>query len=440
MSAPKATQGRLQAVFGNLGWLLASNGLTAVLSLVYVGIITRTLGIAEFGRFALIIGAAQTLAVAVSFETWKIVVQYGLEHQSRGDHDALARIQKTAMLIELASAGLGMMCVILLFSIWPHPFGLPGDVKPYALGYALVQLVTLRSTPTGILRLHDKFSVAAAADSVQPIARLIGALLALAFWPTLQAFLLAYALAEMLTTVTCWVLAFRYVDVQRLRHVTLGWRRLTAQNIGLLRFTWTTNLQSSLGLASRQVPLLLVGGFAGPAAAGAFRLAVQLANALSKISTLVMRAAFPEMVRSLRTAPRERLMRFIGQMLLAGLASAAVVMLFTILFGRLFLTLIGGHEFSAAYVMLLWLAGAGCIELALTSFEAILIIVHRAGAIIVARSAALLLQLGALFVLLPLMGASGASISVFIGAMAAAIFIAINIALYARTHDGPRPA
>jgi hypothetical protein len=46
--------------------------------------VTRALGLADFGRFALITGTAQTLATLVSFETWKVVVQYGLEHEGAG--------------------------------------------------------------------------------------------------------------------------------------------------------------------------------------------------------------------------------------------------------------------------------------------------------------------------------------------------------------------
>ncbi|MGN6622487.1 MAG: lipopolysaccharide biosynthesis protein, partial [Sphingomonas sp.] len=47
----------VRAAARNLGWLLASRGVLAVLSLVYLGIATRTLGVYNFGRFALINGA-----------------------------------------------------------------------------------------------------------------------------------------------------------------------------------------------------------------------------------------------------------------------------------------------------------------------------------------------------------------------------------------------
>src|SRR3546814_2806880 len=51
----------VRAAARNLGWLLASRGVLAVLSLVYLGVATRTLGAADFGRFALITGASQAI-------------------------------------------------------------------------------------------------------------------------------------------------------------------------------------------------------------------------------------------------------------------------------------------------------------------------------------------------------------------------------------------
>ncbi len=63
-SYPSPRAGGVRAVLANLGWLLASRGVLAVLSLLYLGIATRTLGLADFGRFALVTGAAQALATS----------------------------------------------------------------------------------------------------------------------------------------------------------------------------------------------------------------------------------------------------------------------------------------------------------------------------------------------------------------------------------------
>ena len=57
--------GIFRAAARNLGWLLASRSVLAILSLFYLGFATRALGVVDFGRFALITGAAQLLVFHV---------------------------------------------------------------------------------------------------------------------------------------------------------------------------------------------------------------------------------------------------------------------------------------------------------------------------------------------------------------------------------------
>lgn len=423
-----------KALAGNLSWLLASNGLMAALSLIYVGLLTRALGIADFGRFSLITGAAQMLVMLVSFETWKVVVQYGLRHSEAGDAPALARLLKASMAAELASAAAGIVIVTLALLASPA-LGLPARLLPYAALFAAAQLISLRSTPTGILRLKDRYGRGALADSVQPLGRLFGTLAMLVFWPTIEGFLIAYALAEIATALACWWLAFRTTDLKQLRRTRFDRRAAIAENPGILAALWSTNVQASLGLASRQVPLLVVGGYEGPATAGAFRLALQLANALAKLATLVMRAAFPEIVRSVSAVTRERFWRLVGRIALAGFAGGALVFLLVLLLGRQLLMLLGGSAFGDANILLLWLASAGCVEIAAAAFEPILFSLRRAGTVIVARGAAVAVQLGAMAMLIPALGARGASMSVLIGALLFGLFLAIGLARAAKRVD-----
>src|SRR3546814_10813074 len=93
----------VRAAARNLGWLLASRGVLAVLSLVYLGVATRTLGAADFGRFALITGASQAIALLVGFQTWQIVVRYGVDHLNSGDDVGLAALLRACVGLDVLS-------------------------------------------------------------------------------------------------------------------------------------------------------------------------------------------------------------------------------------------------------------------------------------------------------------------------------------------------
>src|SRR3546814_6613017 len=68
-------------------------------------------------------------------------------------------------------------------------------------------IFTIRSTPTGILRLFDRFDAGAFAETMVPVGRMIGALAVWLTGPSISGFLIAWAGAELLCAVAYWYLA-----------------------------------------------------------------------------------------------------------------------------------------------------------------------------------------------------------------------------------------
>ena len=64
-----------------------------------------------------------------------------------------------------------------------------------ALALCLATLLAMRSTPIGILRLHDRYDLAAAAEAALPATRAVGAVLAAMFAPTIGGFAMAWGMA-----------------------------------------------------------------------------------------------------------------------------------------------------------------------------------------------------------------------------------------------------
>jgi O-antigen/teichoic acid export membrane protein len=98
--------------FANLGWLLSSRGTSALLSLAYLGLATRALGVQHFGQFSLILSAAQAIAVLVGTQTWQIIVRYGLPHMAVRADDRLVRLVRGTMILDAASAVVGTLIAI----------------------------------------------------------------------------------------------------------------------------------------------------------------------------------------------------------------------------------------------------------------------------------------------------------------------------------------
>jgi O-antigen/teichoic acid export membrane protein len=423
----------VQAAARNLGWLLASRGVIAVLSLVYLGTATRALGVVDFGRYAHINGAVQAIFTLVAFQTWQIVVRYGVDHIAADDEPALARLLRTCLLLDAISALIGSGIAIAVLEIWGDRFGITPNMMRITLIYAVVQLVTIRSTAVGVLRLRDKFSLAALADSATPIMRFIGALAAAFLMPTVTGFLIAWGAAEIVTSCAYWLLLGRTGDLALIARGRPIRGALLRENPNLVRFALSTNATSTLGLTSKQLPLLFVGAYVGPAGAGAFRLAFQIAQALAKLSQLLSRAAFPEIVRVVRSSATRNLPRMLTRVFLISAAAAVVILAIVAALGHPILKLVGGEDFRYGRTVLMWLAAAGCVDLATVSFEPVLMAAHRAGTALVARAVAAAVLVGTSLFCLPRFGTSGAGMGVMAGSLTAALLLGWAVVRFARS-------
>lgn len=430
--------GSLKAAVRNIGWLAVGRGVAAVLSLVYIAIITRTLGPSGFGQFALIVGIAQTIVALVGFQTWQIIVRYGMEHLNTGHEVAIARLIKSCLVLDVGGAIMGSLLAWIIVSLLGQDFGWTSEVAHDALIFCCVTLIAVRSTPTGILRLYDRFAIASVADVAMPVTRLAGALIVWLISPQIQSFLMAWAAAEIVSSTVFWWFAIRTTRRLPWRASALALPALKADNPGIAHFAGITNAGQTFALASRQLPVLLVGLFVTPAAAGGFRLAHQLGQALAKVSQLAARSLFPELMRAraLSTDP-DHFAQLLGRTIRLAAVAGAVILAILLIAGKPLLGLIAGQAFLPAYPLLLLLGTAAVIDLVGVSFEPALIASGRAGVSFRIQLFVAVALVGSLVALVKLVGTVGAGVAVLAGSLLA--FCLLGAATYRaiRRRDPP---
>ncbi len=238
---------------------------------------------------------------------------------------------------------------------------MPPDLLWLAFGYCVISLAAIRTTPTGILRLHFRYASATAAEAVQPVIRALGAGLAFVLMPTVTGFIIAYAVAEVAVTIALWLVAAR-VQPMSLRAVSL--KAIPARHKDAWRFVVSTNLSGSLSIAGKQVMILLVGTFGGAALAGGFRVASQLGQALVSLAQTVSKAILPELVHA-----RENALEIARRMANIAAVGGVIAVVTALVFGRMGLELIAGEEFGLFYWAMVILAIAGAVELVGASLD-----------------------------------------------------------------------
>ncbi len=395
----------MKQVFANMGWLLGGRGFNAVLSLVYLAIAARTLGTEGFGHFALIIALGQAITGFSSFQTWQFIIRWGANPDEPGvDLQRAREATGFAVALDGVSVVVGTLASAVLVLTAPLWLDVPAELMWLTFAYCVISLLTIRTTPTGMLRLHSEYGRATWAEAVQPVIRAGGAVLAWWAMPDVTGFILAFALSEVGTAIALWIVAAR---VQPVPLSSISLRAIPARHKDAWRFVLSTNMSGSLAVAGKQVMILLVGTFGGAYLAGGFRIANQLGVALIALAQTISKAILPELVQS-RDGAVEIARRMANIAAIAGVTAVVTA----ILFGRPGLALIAGEQFTGFYWAMIILSIAGAVELVGASLESLLISAGKAHVAFLVRLFPTILALVMLELAIGWKGAQGAGFAV----------------------------
>jgi len=392
----------MKRLFSNMGWLLGGRGFNAVLSLVYLALATRALGTVGFGHFALIVALGQAITGLANFQTWQFIVRWGANGDGGSvDPDKAREATGFAVALDFVSVALGIVLAGAVILSAPYWLEVPPDLLWLAFGYCAISLAAIRTTPTGILRLHFQYARAAGAEAVQPVIRAAGSVLAFVFMPTVTGFIIAYAAAEIAVAIALWLVATR---VQPVSWSAVSLKAIPARHKDAWRFVVSTNLSGSLSIAGKQVMILMVGTFGGAALAGGFRVASQLGQALVSLAQTVSKAILPELVHA-----RENALEIARRMANIAAVGGVIAVVTALVFGRMGLELIAGEEFGVFYWAMVILAIAGAVELVGASLESLLVSAGKAHVSFLVRAVPTLLALVLLDTAIDWNGAKGAA-------------------------------
>lgn len=354
--------GFLRRTFLNAGVLLSGKTLAGLFALAYLALTARALGPETFGVLVLIHTYVEVASGITKFQSWQAVIRYGaacLQREARGDFQGLIKFSTS---LDLGAALLGAAGAAAVAPLIGPFLGWSEDVVPMAMVYSVLILFTLTATPTGVLRLFDRFDLLAGQAAVTPGLRLVGAGIAYLGGAGLWGFLLVWLTSGIVGRLV--LLGMGWWELHR-RGLTSGMSLslggLTKPHPGIWRFVWATNLHTSLGLVGKPVATLAVGWILGPAGAGLFRIAQEFSGVLAKPVGLLKQTIYPELAKLAAQDGLRRLGRLVLRSGLIAGAGATVVLLAFLLFGREVLRLTVGDAYLDAYGVLLLLVLAEAI-------------------------------------------------------------------------------
>jgi O-antigen/teichoic acid export membrane protein len=368
-------------ILRNAGMILGGKAATALINLAATAIAFRSLGTEAMGVLVLVHAFARTASTFLKFQSWQAVLRYGtgsLEPERRAEFQALLRF--TAGL-DLAT---GALCCVVCAAAAPlvaPAFGWSPEVATFAALYGTCTVFTVAATPTGLLRLFDRFDLLARREAMGAAVRLAGAALAAALGGGLPAFLGAWyaatAFGGVAVVVAAWMELRRRGLLKREGNAAGRRVRATEAHPGIWGFVWSTNLMTTLSLGSTHMATLCVGFVLGPPAAALFALARQIGEAALKPSRFLTPALYPELARLAAAGDHAGLRAVLRRSLGYSVAGALVLLAALAALGGPLLRLIGGEAAAPAWGVMLLLACAASIGFAGFTLEPLLVSVER---------------------------------------------------------------
>ncbi|WP_028970816.1 lipopolysaccharide biosynthesis protein [Sphingomonas sp. URHD0057] len=337
---------QLRSLLRNTSYLGMSRAVAAICGIATIAFAGRGLGLLLLGTLILITSYTKAVSGLAKFQSWQVIVRYGGHGVAHGDPEHFRIATGFAFSLDLVSGIAGMLVAVALLPFISQWVGIQPQYLWLGMFYCTLLPTTGAATPTGVLRVLDRFDLIGWSDTLTPISRAILAGLAFLANAPFAAYVVIWYVTDLAGDLLTWFLAFR--ELRRTGHLESIRPTLRPTELaGAWRFAIDVNLAASVQAIWGPTGRLVVGGLLGPAGAALFRVASTLADSAQKPADLLGRAFYPEIIRMDFTTNKPWKLMLRVMVLASGIAVFAIGLL--LVGGKPLMSVVFGKAFLAAY-------------------------------------------------------------------------------------------
>jgi len=407
--------GPLGRAMRNAGYMLGGKAAGGIFGFATTLLAARSLGLEGFGILLLIHAFAGSVCSVTRLQSWQPLLQYGSATFQAGTADEFQVLLRHCILLDGMGALAGVAIGLPVAWLAGPALGLGGHGGA-ALAYVTSILFMNTGSALGLMRLTDRFGIAAMADTAGAAVRLIGTLAGMLLHWRLPEFLAIWYLSTV-TAFSIDAIAMRGIILRTpsLQDFRLAGGRCWSRVRGIWKFTFLTSANQTLIDLSSKIGILLVGAAIGPADAALFRVTAQIGEAVSQPAQLLTLSLYPEFVK-LRDDDDRHAMRRIVFRVFRGLALFSLLALGVAGFaGPWLLGALLGLRHSGVLFLLLLMTAAAVLDVWDVPLEPMLVALGQARQLFRGRLGGMLLSLPLLFFLARLWGVDGAAAALLAG-------------------------
>lgn len=410
----------LRRLVSNSSWTAGAAGVVAVAGIGETILLARYLTPSELGLLFLIFAYPEAVQQLLDFRTRDAVTRYLGEFLARDDRERAAALIKLLWLVDVAVAAAAYAIVLATAGLAAHILLGDSDRSGQLVLYGIALLLGSADTASGsMLRVAGRFRLASLVGSTAAVVRVGLIAAAVAVDAGIWGLIWARVLAELATTLLQGVPAFWVLREILWKHRAAPVALLRDRFGEIARFLFSTSLTGAVRMASSKLDTLLLGVLATPATVGLYKIAVQLGTGVLRGADALFATVYPEFAR-LHGVGREQEIRSLRRK--ASVLVAALVLPIAVVVVALssdVLRVLVGHAYTRAALPFAIILVGVLPTVCFFWVRALLLARGRSGAVAKIELAGTVVQLGTLVALAPILGVTGAALSV------AALFVVV---------------
>lgn len=376
----------------NIALILGGRAVFGLLNLAAAALAVRAVGIEAFGVAVLLQAYVRLIGGLLKFQSWSAVTRFGAEAAAKGRWEDFNRLIGFMLRLDIVANLLSIVIGVLAAPYVADYLDWPPEAVALAPWFVLTVPFITSATPTGLLRLFDRFGALVRQHALNAIVRFVGSLLIFLFHGGVEALIFTWAAASFLSGGVMFWEAVREMRARGVKPKMLGsWSSLSAGFPRIWRFVFVVNASTLLDTVLSQATVLVVGGMLGPAAAGLYGLVRQVTESMNRISSLLGPIVFPEFAWLEAQGDRRTITRLLGRTLAIATGALAVFCLFLFFASEPFLLLLFGDDAAGGGPLFIASGLASAVLVMGFAMEPVLLTIRKEKAVLYSATLATLL-------------------------------------------------
>jgi len=363
----------------NSAYLISGNTLGDLFTMAALALAARKLGPELFGTFVLIQTYAFIITQLLNFQSWQALVKFGAEKLEQKKDNEFVELVSLCFFLDIVVAMLSMLLALLMVRIVASWYGWDQTVVTMASVYSLTIIFNITDTPNGILQIFNKFKLLAIQNTAVSLFKLVSVLATFFFHGGLWHFLYIWMASGVIATLLLLVMSWKVLSARFDQKINLlRLKPAIDKNSGILSFLTTTNLHGSIRLTSRELDVMIVGAFLGPASAGMLKIVKQIASLYTRIASPLYNAIYPELAMLWAAHEVDKLTALIRQSFLVAFIPSILFWLGFIAVGKPVIIFFLGASYTPVFVTAVIYNLAVLIALITFSFHPLMLAMGKA--------------------------------------------------------------